>query len=77
MYDLLRGPRPWKRILKGLRIRVNTIVTRTNYDSLANLASFVQEHGADKLTLIPVDDPGCSQHSNKSGQARLFNPCAG
>jgi radical SAM protein with 4Fe4S-binding SPASM domain len=71
VHDRVRGRGNWKRTLNGLRalrrarekskaklrIRVNTLISRTNYDSLSNLATFVQEHGVDRLTLIPVDDP--------------------
>jgi radical SAM protein with 4Fe4S-binding SPASM domain len=71
VHDRIRGRGAWKRTLRGLRelrraqekrraklrIRVNTVVSRTNYESLADLATFVHQHGADRLTLIPVDDP--------------------
>jgi radical SAM protein with 4Fe4S-binding SPASM domain len=71
VHDRIRGKGNWKRTIKGLRalrrakekrraklrIRINTVVSRTNYEGLADLATFAREHGADRLTLIPVDDP--------------------
>ncbi len=92
IHDRIRGQGSWKRTLKGLRelrraqekrraklrIRVNTIVSRTNYDSLTDLATFVHQHGADRLTLIPVDDPSGDLRLNKT-RLRDYNvriaPC--
>ena len=79
VHDKIRGRGAWKRTLRGLqalcwardrlearlRIRVNTVVSRFNYEHLANLAAFVEEHQADRLTLIPVDDPSGSMILNK------------
>jgi radical SAM protein with 4Fe4S-binding SPASM domain len=80
VHDRIRGQGAWRRTLKGLgelrraqekrrvklRIRVNTVVSRTNYESLDKLATFVREHGADRLTLIPVDDPDGQLWLNKA-----------
>ncbi len=88
IHDRIRGQGAWKRALKGLRelrraqekrraklrIRVNTIVSRTNYESLPDLAAFVHRHGADRLTLIPVDDPGGNLRLNKT-RLRDYNAC--
>lgn len=80
VHDRIRGKGAWKRTVKGLqslsrererrgaklRIRVNTVISRTNYDSLAGLATFAHELGADRLSLIPVDDPGGRLLLNKA-----------
>ena len=39
-----------------LTIRINTVVSRTNYESLATLPDLAHELGADGINLIPVDD---------------------
>jgi Fe-coproporphyrin III synthase len=79
-HDSLRGKGNWKRTLRGLRnlrraakhahrklhIRVNTVVSRMNYLDLAGLPALIQQAGADRLTLIPVDDTGESLHLNKT-----------
>lgn len=70
IHDRIRGKGAWKRTIKGLRnlrrairkaraktkIRLNTVISRTNYESLASLPDLAHEVGADSLTLIPVDD---------------------
>ena len=44
-----------------ISIRLNTVVGRYNYLSLAPLADFAHEIGADAINLIPVDDH-CGEH---------------
>ncbi|HEX2992095.1 MAG TPA: radical SAM protein [Anaerolineales bacterium] len=39
-----------------LSIRINTVVSRTNYQTLASLPDLAHELGADGINLIPVDD---------------------
>lgn len=71
IHDRIRAKGAWKRTIKGLRhlrraihkakaktkIRLNTVIMRTNYESLATLPELAHEVEADRLTLIPVDDP--------------------
>jgi radical SAM protein with 4Fe4S-binding SPASM domain len=72
-HDRLRGKGAWKQTHKGLRnlrrarekkrksrltLRLNAVVTRHNYESLAALPDFAHDAGIDQLTLIPLDDPG-------------------
>jgi MoaA/NifB/PqqE/SkfB family radical SAM enzyme len=71
IHDRIRAKGAWKRTMKGLRnlrraigkakaktkIRLNTVISRTNYESLATLPELAHEAGANSLTLIPVDDP--------------------
>jgi MoaA/NifB/PqqE/SkfB family radical SAM enzyme len=59
IHDRIRGKGAWKRTIKGLRNlrRANTVISRTNYESLAALPDLAHEAGANALTLIPVDDP--------------------
>jgi radical SAM protein with 4Fe4S-binding SPASM domain len=79
VHDALRGKGTWKRTLHGMRnlhraakhvhrklhIRVNTVVSRKNYLDLAGLPALIHRSGADRLTLIPVDDQGERLHLNK------------
>jgi MoaA/NifB/PqqE/SkfB family radical SAM enzyme len=44
-----------------LTIRINTVVSRENFDSLATLPDVANELGADGINLIPVDDH-CGEH---------------
>jgi MoaA/NifB/PqqE/SkfB family radical SAM enzyme len=44
-----------------LTIRINTVVSRENFDSLAALPDVAHELGADGINLIPVDDH-CGEH---------------
>jgi MoaA/NifB/PqqE/SkfB family radical SAM enzyme len=73
-HDRIRGVRgAWKKTVRAvgyfhryahkgkLTIRTNTVISRTNYTSLASLPDFVHEIGADGLNLIPVDDH-CGEH---------------
>jgi MoaA/NifB/PqqE/SkfB family radical SAM enzyme len=48
-----------------LTIRVNTVVSRLNYRSLANLPDLAAQLGADQLNLIGVDDH-CGPHLSPS-----------
>lgn len=78
-HDRLRGQDNWKRTTRGIRtlrraakharrklhIRVNTVITRHNYLDLAALPETIHQLGADRLTLIPVDDPGDQLRLNK------------
>lgn len=71
VHDRVRGKGGWKRTIRGMRnlrraakharvkihIRVNTVITRHNYRDLARLPEVAHHAGADRLTLIPVDDP--------------------
>ena len=70
IHDRIRGKGAWKRMIKGLRnlrrairkaraktkIRLNTVISRINYEGLATLPELAHEVGANSLTLIPVDD---------------------
>ena len=44
-----------------LTVRINTVVSRENYFSLATLPELAYELGADGINLIPVDDH-CGEH---------------
>jgi len=44
-----------------LAVRINTVVSRDNYFSLATLADLADRLGADGINLIPVDDH-CGEH---------------
>lgn len=44
-----------------LSIRINTVVSRENFDTLATLPDVACELGADGINLIPVDDH-CGEH---------------
>jgi MoaA/NifB/PqqE/SkfB family radical SAM enzyme len=74
LHDRIRGERgAWKKAAQAVKyfrryahkgkidIRLNTVVGRYNYLSLAPLADFAQEIGADAINLIPVDDH-CGEH---------------
>jgi MoaA/NifB/PqqE/SkfB family radical SAM enzyme len=74
IHDAVRGERgAWKRTTRAvgyfrryarkgkLEIRLNTVVSRSNYASLVALPDLAAELGADGLTLIPVDDH-CGEH---------------
>jgi radical SAM protein with 4Fe4S-binding SPASM domain len=78
-HDRLRGKGAWKQTRKGLRnlqramrkgkakltLRLNTVITRRNYESLAALPDFARDVGAVRLTLIPVDYPNASLYMSK------------
>jgi radical SAM protein with 4Fe4S-binding SPASM domain len=69
MHEKIRGvPGSFKATLKAvelfnrykhkgkLTIRINTVVSRTNYQTLETLPELAHELGADGINLIPVDD---------------------
>jgi MoaA/NifB/PqqE/SkfB family radical SAM enzyme len=56
-----------------LTVRINTVVGRSNYETLANLPNLAHELGADGINLIPVDDH-CGEHlSMRKKDIALFN----
>ena len=71
IHDHIRAKGAWKRTIKGLRnlrrairkarakikIRLNTVISRINYESLTTLPELAHQVEANSLTLIPVDDP--------------------
>ncbi len=74
VHDRVRGERgAWKRTTRAvqhfrryahkgkLEIRLNTVVSRSNYAGLAPLPELAHQLGADGLTLIRVDDH-CGEH---------------
>jgi len=77
IHDLQRGKGAWQKTITGIRnlrtaannsglkshIRINTVITKKNYLDLSRLPEVAFSAGADRLTLIPVNDP--------SGQFRL------
>ncbi len=79
IHDSLRGKGNWKRTMRGiynlrraarhakhkLHIRINTVITRRNYRDLVRLPEVVHAVGADRLTLIPVDDSSGHLRLNK------------
>ena len=86
VHDDLRGKGNWKRTLRGIRnlrraakharrkihIRINTLITRRNYQDLAQIPEIAYHAGADRLTLIPVDDPTGRLRLNKT-RIRTYN----
>ncbi len=78
-HDRLRGKGNWKQTIRGIRnlrraakharrkvhIRINAVITRRNYRELAQLPEIAFHAGADRLTLIPVDDPTGALRLNK------------
>lgn len=78
IHDQIRGvPGSWKKACQAVRffrryahkgkltIRINTVVSRTNYLSLGTLHQLASDLGADSLNLIPVDDH-CGEHLSLS-----------
>jgi MoaA/NifB/PqqE/SkfB family radical SAM enzyme len=61
IHDRIRAKGAWKRAIRKAKaktkIRLNTVISRTNYESLIDLPDLAHEAGANALTLIPVDDP--------------------
>jgi MoaA/NifB/PqqE/SkfB family radical SAM enzyme len=56
-----------------LTVRINTVVGRSNYATLASLPDLAHELGADGINLIPVDDH-CGEHlSMRKKDIALFN----
>jgi radical SAM protein with 4Fe4S-binding SPASM domain len=86
IHDALRGKGNWKRTIRGihnlrraakharrkLHIRVNFVITRRNYRDLAGVPEIAHQAGADRLTLIPVDDPSGRLRLNKN-RIREYN----
>ena len=86
VHDDLRGKGHWKRTLRGIRnlrraakharrkvhIRINTVITRRNFRGLAQLPEIAFHAGADRLTLIHVDDPTGRLRLNKA-RIREYN----
>ena len=56
-----------------ITVRINTVVSRENYLSLASLPELAHELGANGINLIPVDDH-CGEHlSMRKKDIALFN----
>ncbi|HEY3473289.1 MAG TPA: radical SAM protein [Anaerolineales bacterium] len=56
-----------------LSIRINTVVSRTNYQTLGGLPDLAHELGADGINLIPVDDHCGEILSMRKKDIALFN----
>jgi radical SAM protein with 4Fe4S-binding SPASM domain len=56
-----------------LTIRINTVVSRTNYRTLETLPDLAHELGADGINLIPVDDHCGEILSMRKKDISLFN----
>ncbi len=56
-----------------LTIRINTVVSRTNYTTLETLPDLAHELGADGINLIPVDDHCGEILSMRKKDIALFN----
>ena len=56
-----------------LNIRINTVVSRTNYQTLVTLPDLAHELGADGINLIPVDDHCGEILSMRKKDIVLFN----
>lgn len=56
-----------------LTIRINTVVSRTNYETLATLPDLAHELGADGINLIPVDDHCGEILSMRKKDIEIFN----
>ena len=56
-----------------LTIRINTVVSRTNYQTLETLPDLASELGADGINLIPVDDHCGEILSMRKKDIALFN----
>jgi radical SAM protein with 4Fe4S-binding SPASM domain len=78
VHDRVRGvDGAWKKACKAVRfmrryahkgkvtVRINTVVSRSNYNTLAGMPDFARELGADALNLIGVDDH-CGEHLSLS-----------
>lgn len=56
-----------------LTVRINTVVGRSNYQTLATLPDLAHDLGADGINLIPVDDH-CGEHlSMRKKDIALYN----
>jgi radical SAM protein with 4Fe4S-binding SPASM domain len=56
-----------------LSIRINTVVSRTNYQTLESLPDLAHELGADGINLIPVDDHCGEILSMRKRDIQIFN----
>jgi MoaA/NifB/PqqE/SkfB family radical SAM enzyme len=56
-----------------LTVRINTVISRNNYFSLATLPDMAHQLGADGINLIPVDDHCGEQLSMRRKDIALFN----
>lgn len=56
-----------------LTIRINTVVSRTNYQTLETLPDLAHELGADGINLIPVDDHCGEILSMRKKDIAIFN----
>ena len=56
-----------------LSVRINTVVSRTNYQTLETLPDLAYELGADGINLIPVDDHCGEILSMRKKDIALFN----
>ena len=56
-----------------LSIRINTVVSRTNYQTLETLPDLAHELGADGINLIPVDDHCGEILSMRKKDIQFFN----
>lgn len=56
-----------------LSVRINTVVSRTNYQTLETLPDLAHELGADGINLIPVDDHCGEILSMRRRDIKLFN----
>ena len=56
-----------------LTVRINTVVSRTNYQTLDSLPDLAHELGADGINLIPVDDHCGEILSMRKKDIKLFN----
>ena len=56
-----------------LSIRINTVVSRTNYQTLESLPELAYEIGADGINLIPVDDHCGEILSMRKKDIQIFN----
>src|SRR5215208_1632971 len=56
-----------------LTIRINTVVSRTNYQTLETLPDLAHELGADGINLIPIDDHCGEILSMRKKDIALFN----
>jgi radical SAM protein with 4Fe4S-binding SPASM domain len=80
VHDRIRGtPGAFKRTIAGVRelrraakqrgtslpIRINTVVSRQNYDTLDQLPELAHSLGAKSILLLPVDDPSGELLLNK------------
>lgn len=56
-----------------LTVRINTVVSRTNYQTLETLPNLAYKLGADGINLIPVDDHCGEILSMRKKDIKLFN----